>query len=656
MVRCTFTKYRHKANVGLVAHTCPIGEYNEMATLLFSSQEGIVELLFSRHEPGQPEEPLFSTRALASLLGVIFVLSVCTFGIAVPGDNFVPGIVMGGLSGRLFGELLREADIHPGLTPGAFALLGAGAVLTGMSRMTITLVAILTEVGGDVAIMPAIIIALVVARIAATRISDSFDDGLMRLHSLPFLEEAPPPELNFLTAGNAMATKVVVLPDVCKVRRIVDILNGCAHNGFPVVYSQVRRASELALKSELELERQRQRQCQRQREETAHEGAMATSEAEDTSCSRGSSLPSNDSSEKRPSNLSPSVLRRGVTMASSLRRFSTLQLQRSVSASLASQGRRKNSVGLKDAAIAADGMSARSFSPEQMARGGELVSSQSIADEVLDAHNYDASIKLGGTILRRQLKLLLKLRVWEGGLSPRTLQEEYVGGLMVGLPPSPSVGALGLSEQDLEATLDLRRYMDPAPFAMVARTPLPRVYRLFNEIGARHLVVVNDNMSPIGMVTRKDLDVPAMVESLLGPKEHSAGSPTANGPAGHKVEKGRLRKASKEQYYYEMASAPPRAPSKAEYDSLRAAPEMSATMTVTPSMLEILELEKAAAPNASTGAGAAVTAAPEALPAAAASRTPRASKERFRKASKERYEMLEADERDEPDGSLPLPA
>ena len=102
---------------------------------------------------------------------------------------------------------------------------------------------------------------------------------------------------------------------------------------------------------------------------------------------------------------------------------------------------------------------------------------------MLDAHNYDASIKLGGTILRRQLKILLKLRVWEGGISPLTLQEEYVGGLMVGLPPSPSIGAFGLSEDDLEATLDLRRYMDPAPFAMVARTPLPRVYRLFNEIG-----------------------------------------------------------------------------------------------------------------------------------------------------------------------------
>ena len=54
---------------------------------LCTLQEGIVELVFSRHEPGQPEEPLFSTRALASLLGVIFMLSVCIFGIAVRGDS-----------------------------------------------------------------------------------------------------------------------------------------------------------------------------------------------------------------------------------------------------------------------------------------------------------------------------------------------------------------------------------------------------------------------------------------------------------------------------------------------------------------------------------------------------------------------------------------
>lgn len=44
--------------------------------------------------------------------------------------------------------------------------------------------------GGDVAIMPAIIISLVAARSAAGRIADPFDDGLMKIHSFPFLEEA----------------------------------------------------------------------------------------------------------------------------------------------------------------------------------------------------------------------------------------------------------------------------------------------------------------------------------------------------------------------------------------------------------------------------------------------------------------------------------
>ena len=36
--------------------------------------------------------------------------------------------------------------------------------------------------------------------------------------------QAPPPELNFLTAANAMAEDVVVLPDVCKVRRVVVVV------------------------------------------------------------------------------------------------------------------------------------------------------------------------------------------------------------------------------------------------------------------------------------------------------------------------------------------------------------------------------------------------------------------------------------------------
>eukprot|EP00966_Prymnesium_polylepis_P304587 7037349-Prymnesium_polylepis.1 len=48
--------------------------------------------------------------------------------------------------GRLVGELLKQADLSGVWTPGAFALIGAAAVLSGMTHMTLTLAAILTEV------------------------------------------------------------------------------------------------------------------------------------------------------------------------------------------------------------------------------------------------------------------------------------------------------------------------------------------------------------------------------------------------------------------------------------------------------------------------------------------------------------------------------
>ena len=196
---------------------------------------------------------------------------------------------------------------------------------------------------------------------------------------------------------------MVVLPDVCKVRRIVDILNSCAHNGFPVVYSQTRRASELALEEkkqkELELELERSPaalQLLRQRDMAAQEGAMATSEAAERISVRSASLPSNNSSNRHSKDdQSPGVLRRSITTAGSLGLSSARQLQRRVSAaSFASQGRVGGSTSSSSRMRR---MSSRSLSPcSRRSSDGDLMNSQSIADEMLDAHNYDASIKLGG--------------------------------------------------------------------------------------------------------------------------------------------------------------------------------------------------------------------------------------------------------------------
>ena len=60
-----------------------------------------------------------------------------------------------------------------------------------------------------------------------------------------------------------------------------------------------------------------------------------------------------------------------------------------------------------------------------------------------------------------------------------------------------------LSKAEREAKLDLRPYMDPSPYVVTELVSLRRVYRLFNEIGVRHLAVVDSREQVVGIITRK---------------------------------------------------------------------------------------------------------------------------------------------------------
>lgn len=160
----------------------------------------------------------FDAASLGLFLGSYFVLASLTFGVALPSGNFVPGICIGACLGRLFGQLLADADLHAGWSPGAYALLGAAAVLSGMTRMSLTLAAILVEVADDMRMMPALMIVLALSRMAGALVAPSIDEIMLELQGLPFLEEAPPEGFKMLTARDAMARSVTTLPEVVQVR------------------------------------------------------------------------------------------------------------------------------------------------------------------------------------------------------------------------------------------------------------------------------------------------------------------------------------------------------------------------------------------------------------------------------------------------------
>lgn len=75
---------------------------------------------------------------------------------------------------------------------------------SGMTRMTLTLAAILVEVADDVQLLPSLMVVLTISHLVGEMLSESFDHMMIEEQGLPFLHERPPQYLSMLTARNAM--------------------------------------------------------------------------------------------------------------------------------------------------------------------------------------------------------------------------------------------------------------------------------------------------------------------------------------------------------------------------------------------------------------------------------------------------------------------
>jgi len=112
-----------------------------------------------------------SMGALLALLigtaGLRFIQTACTFGTLVPAGLFVPSLYIGGCVGRSMGILLKLAGL-PGaqgaVEPGIYAMVGAGAMLAGVSRLTVSLVVVLFELTGGLTYVVPFMLSVLIAK------------------------------------------------------------------------------------------------------------------------------------------------------------------------------------------------------------------------------------------------------------------------------------------------------------------------------------------------------------------------------------------------------------------------------------------------------------------------------------------------------------
>lgn len=212
---------------------CPPGYYNDLATLLLTTNDDAVRNIFSTNTPHE-----YQPFSLLIFFVLYCILGLITFGIAVPSGLFLPIILMGSAYGRLLGIFMGP---HTKIDQGLFAVLGAASLMAGSMRMTVSLCVIFLELTSNLLLLPITMIVLLIAKTVGDCFNPSIYEIILHLKGLPFMDANPEPWMRNITVGELVDVKpaVISLQGVEKVSKIVEVLKNTTHNGFPVMDNEV---------------------------------------------------------------------------------------------------------------------------------------------------------------------------------------------------------------------------------------------------------------------------------------------------------------------------------------------------------------------------------------------------------------------------------
>jgi len=171
---------------------------------------------------------------LALLAGKILATSL-TIAIGGSGGVFAPSLFMGAMLGSAYG-----AGVHhllPGLTgpPGAYGLVGMGAVFAGAARAPITAVIIIFELTGDYRIILPLMFAIALAAGISNLLSrDTIYTLKLRRRGIDLLRGRGTNLMQLLHVADAMQPLPAPLPAEATLNEVIARLGDASTDGLPI--------------------------------------------------------------------------------------------------------------------------------------------------------------------------------------------------------------------------------------------------------------------------------------------------------------------------------------------------------------------------------------------------------------------------------------
>ena len=188
------------------------------------------------------------TLFIATVLRVFLV--IISYGCKVPAGIFVPSMAIGASFGRMIGIMVQafhesfpDAAFFaacdpdgPCITPGTYAFLGAGAALSGIMHLTVSVVVIMFELTGALTyILPTMIVVGVTKAVGERFGKGGIADRMIWFNGFPFLDSKEDHTFG-VPVSQAMTADATTLPATgLQISDIERILDDTKFQGFPVV-------------------------------------------------------------------------------------------------------------------------------------------------------------------------------------------------------------------------------------------------------------------------------------------------------------------------------------------------------------------------------------------------------------------------------------
>ena len=177
---------------------------------------------------------------------VMFLLVACkilstsiTIGSGGSGGIFAPSLFMGAMAGGFFGTVVHYIFPEVTASPGAYSIVGMGAVVSGTTHGPLSAILILFEMTGDYKIILPLMIACIIGSLASGQLlTDSIYTLKLARRGVNIKAGKEVNVLKSISVKDVMNPEVETIPENMTLGRLAEKISKSKYNSFPVVNSE----------------------------------------------------------------------------------------------------------------------------------------------------------------------------------------------------------------------------------------------------------------------------------------------------------------------------------------------------------------------------------------------------------------------------------